>query len=486
MKSLKRTTLQYGVGTIVFTSCRMARDLLFARILGPAGYGVWAGLSIYRQYSGYSDLGATNGLGRMLPRLLEEGAEDDARSAMGMAWSSAMGSTLLFSVVLAIWMYLRERGSQPEVIFGAITIVALMFVDKQYMYVTILYRSMRRVGEIGVWIGMFGIVELVLGTILVSLFKIYGLYISLIVSSLIVVVGMSARQGISPIFRLDRRILSQLANISLVLMSYGLLSVAQHNVDRLAILAQFGAGVELGQYQIAAVIGLVVSQLPLIIMAPLAPEIYRFGKNDRLQLRQLLLLPAATGSVLAVLVASVLWLVLPLVFHRFLPEYILALPITRTLLLSEVLFSITLFFNHIVVALDRSRWNLIGAWGSVLFGFAVSKWALAQGMDLVTVAIIMCVVQALGLGVACSIALQGTRTPVVRFLLAVIGPLIYGAGILWGLGVFFGPAPYDLLTISVETLIGSLFLSPLMLVLLAYFEPTLRISQHIRHFLYAN
>ena len=59
-------TVQYGVGYAGSVGSRLIRDLALARILGPGAFGLWAALSVFRQYSAYSDLGFTNGLGRLL------------------------------------------------------------------------------------------------------------------------------------------------------------------------------------------------------------------------------------------------------------------------------------------------------------------------------------------------------------------------------------------------------------------------------------
>ncbi len=85
-KSTRNQTVQYGAGYGMFAAGRVLRDLAVARILGPSRFGMWGALLVYRQYSNYTDFGFTNGLGRVLPRLVQEGNPPDARRAMSAAW----------------------------------------------------------------------------------------------------------------------------------------------------------------------------------------------------------------------------------------------------------------------------------------------------------------------------------------------------------------------------------------------------------------
>src|SRR5450759_3970952 len=81
-QSTRSQTMQFGAGYVVFAAGRLLRDLAVARILGPSHFGMWGALVVYRQYSNYTDFGFTNGLGRVLPKLLKEGKKLEAQQAM--------------------------------------------------------------------------------------------------------------------------------------------------------------------------------------------------------------------------------------------------------------------------------------------------------------------------------------------------------------------------------------------------------------------
>src|SRR5229473_1686643 len=113
VQSTSHQAAQYGAGYVIFAAGRVLRDLAVARILGPSRFGMWGALLVYRQYSNYTDFGFTNGLGRVLPRLVEQGEASEARRAMGTGWLVAMAGTLLFALVMASKFLASFRSHSP-------------------------------------------------------------------------------------------------------------------------------------------------------------------------------------------------------------------------------------------------------------------------------------------------------------------------------------------------------------------------------------
>jgi O-antigen/teichoic acid export membrane protein len=140
----------------MFAAGRVLRDLAVARILGPSRFGMWGALLVYRQYSNYTDFGFTNGLGRVLPRLMQEEKPVDARRAMGTAWLVAMAGTLVFSLAITLKFLASFHSYSTVWLWGIATVTVLMFIDKHYMYSSVVFRSGDRVGESGLWMGLLG------------------------------------------------------------------------------------------------------------------------------------------------------------------------------------------------------------------------------------------------------------------------------------------------------------------------------------------
>jgi len=439
-QSTRTETARYGAGYVVFAAGRMLRDLAVARLVGPSVFGIWSMLLVYRQYSNYSDFGFTNGLGRVLPKLLHDGKTLEARRTMGTAWIVAMAGTLVFTLAI-VGKFLRTSRSYTTVaLWGVATVTALMLIDKHYMYSSVVFRSARKVGESGLWMGLLGVLELTLGVALTHRFELYGLYISVLVALLSAVACMYVRQPLRCLLRPDPASFRMLWMPSLTLMGLGLGSIAIHSVDRIVILWALGPRAELGQYQVAASISLVVSQLPYILLTVLTPKLYRFDGESSAQLRRYLLPLTAMVAIIGIVVGSLASLILPELMRWMLPQYHLAVGLASVLMLSEFWFAVTMVAENLMMALDRGLQSLLLRGSAIMGGMAASWWVLHHGASLFAVACCMCAAQAGGALTLGWMAARATKIPPARHGIVALVPMLYAIAILTGLFIAFPPS----------------------------------------------
>jgi Polysaccharide biosynthesis protein len=459
--STRSETMQYGAGYVVFVAGRLLRDLAVARILGPSRFGVWGALLVYRQYSNYTDFGFTNGLGRILPRLLEDGKESEARRAMGTGWIVAMAGTVVFALAIAARFLPSIHSYSTVTLWGAATVVALMFLDKHYMYSLVVFRSAHCVGESGIWMGLLGALELALGIALTRRFGLYGLYVSVLLALLSALACMYVRQPVRGVFMPSRASFWMLLIPSLTLMGLGLCNIAIHNVDRVVILWSRGAGTELGQYQLAATLSLVTSQLPYMLMTVLVPKVFRFGRESRAHLRPYFLLPTALVAVVSSAVGLIAYVVLPDMLRWLLPKYAAASSPAGILMLGEVCFAIAMVPETLIVALDRGLQSLLLRSFVIAGGTCGSWWALSHGYGLSAVAACMCAAQAGGAVAIGLLAAHAIKVPRHQYLAAAFAPVLYVLLTLAGVSALVPSGWSGLEGVLMRLLICGVTLAPL-------------------------
>jgi hypothetical protein len=313
-----------------------------------------------------------------------------------------------------------------------------MFLDKHYMYSTVVFRSTHRVAESGLWMGSLGALELALGIALTPRFGLYGLYVSVALALLTVVACMYARQPIrgvcgTNVFQKNRASFRTLLIPSLTLMGLGLGNIAIHNVDRVVILWTRGAGTELGQYQLAATLSLAVSQLPCILLTVLVPKLFRFGREHRAELRSYFLLPTAVIAILSIAVGSMGYLVLPALLGWLLPKYVLSAAPAGLLMLGEVCFAIAMVPETLIVALDRGLQSVLLRLFLIASGTSSGWWALHHGYGLSAVAGCMCAAHAGGALLLGLLAAHVLRVPCFHYLAAAFAPVLYVLAVLAGI-----------------------------------------------------
>jgi O-antigen/teichoic acid export membrane protein len=141
----ERTTAKVGVGVTkrslksVFASVAwlsassyltsvlaLVRGVLFARILGPQSYGVWAFLSMVQSLSLNADLGVMQVVSRDMPRMIGRGDEGGANS---LAWLTRFWTPLscgVAGIVLGgLWQFARWPAEGGWSVLAPLLIVAM-------------------------------------------------------------------------------------------------------------------------------------------------------------------------------------------------------------------------------------------------------------------------------------------------------------------------------------------------------------------------
>jgi O-antigen/teichoic acid export membrane protein len=289
--------------------------------------------------------------------------------------------------------------------------------------------------------GVTGRLELALGIWLTRRYGLYGLYVSVSLAQLSAVACMCVRQPLRGIFRPSLASFRTLLIPSLTLMGLGLGNIAIHNADRVVLLWARGAGAQLGEYQVAASISLVVSQLPYILLTVLVPKLFRFNSKSIAKLRPYFLLPTAVIAIAGVAVGTLCYVVLPALLGWLLPRYVLAVSLAGTLMLGEVCFAIAMVPETLLVALDRGFQSLLLRCVTVGGGTSASWWALSHGHGLTAVAGCMCAAQAGGALIVGLIAAHAIKISPLRYLAAAFVPVLYALAALVGV---FAIMPADL------------------------------------------
>ena len=312
--------------------------------------------------------------------------------------------------------------------FAIIVVVGLTFLDKQYMYSSVIFRSVARVGESGLWMGCLGFLELALGALLARRFGLNGLLLSVLAALLLTNAGMSVRQPLRGICAVDRTAFRELISPSLILMGLGLGTIAIHNVDRVVVLWKNGTGSDLGQYQLAATLSLIVSQLPYIMMTVASPRLFRFDRATCGELRRYFLPLTAVAATSAAGIALLAVIVLPDFLSWYLPNYRGAAGIARVLMAAEACFALAMVADGVLVAAGRGAISLVLRGLTIVAATVGSYWMLSSGRGLTGVAWTMMASQAAGGLLLGTIAARSIGAPTLRYWGVATVPAVFAGG----------------------------------------------------------
>ncbi len=123
-----RTLLRDSIGVVLATyvarAVMLARGLVAAVVLGPAGFGAWNALSLVLDYGTYASAGALQGLELRLPVAEGLGDRERARRMLASAWAVILSAFTLYAA--AIGLALATGTVQSTVMGGAGPAVVLL------------------------------------------------------------------------------------------------------------------------------------------------------------------------------------------------------------------------------------------------------------------------------------------------------------------------------------------------------------------------
>jgi O-antigen/teichoic acid export membrane protein len=135
----------YATANIISQVAAIVRGFVVARVLGPASFGIWNGLSIFMAYSGYTNLGLFVGMTREYCYFVGKNDRPKARVVRDTAFTFGTASALLVSLVIVMAAILvRQRYARP-VIVGAMMMATIMLLDRVFQYHIALFRVERRI-----------------------------------------------------------------------------------------------------------------------------------------------------------------------------------------------------------------------------------------------------------------------------------------------------------------------------------------------------
>ena len=105
-------SLRFALSQYLSRAVILARGLVAAAALGPAGFGAWNALVLILDYGSYASLGALYGLDLELPPAVASRDEPRAGHALRGAWGLTLAGGALFAVVVVAYLSAGTPGAK--------------------------------------------------------------------------------------------------------------------------------------------------------------------------------------------------------------------------------------------------------------------------------------------------------------------------------------------------------------------------------------
>lgn len=329
------------------------RNLLIAKFLSPADYGVWVLITLVLTYGDQIHLGLRHFGDKAIP--YQRGRGEATGPLANEIYSGILFfsfSAMLLLIVFAGFARGPDAATRAGLLFAGIIIIADQ-VNRFYYMIMRAHNEFMQASKIESFYELWRTLFLIGGVVM---FKFQGALAGLALSSLLMAIYFSWRHRASYRFNWPGHKLWDLLQRSWPLFINGLLFILLSNLDRLAAASALPSH-ELGLYGLVALLAAIAfnaAQAVGVVVYPRFSE--QFGRHGKAQELEFFFTHVlrATSYLVPPLVAGV-FLSAPFIITGFLPAYREAIPAIFLLMPGAYFFALVQLPASFLMATDHNR-----------------------------------------------------------------------------------------------------------------------------------
>jgi O-antigen/teichoic acid export membrane protein len=368
----------------------LVKGFIVARVLGPTGNGLWQHFVIISEYAQYSQLGALQGLNKVLGHRIGRGDEVSSAAARDTGTGAVMGSAILLWLALCAWVALRWEYMDPADRWG-LPLLGLVVVFEQASFLTMtVLRAHSRIGVISAAETVFALSNLIVSVALMLRWGAAGLLVGWLASRAATTWWMVRRGGYGFRPALVPAELRALLWVGTPIYLFQLTRVGIRNIDRVLVDSVLDRSM-LGIYGLAVTIASLVRYVADAIGFVVYPLFLRsYGETgDARAARSLLTRPTELLALLVPIALGASYLLLHLPVLWLLPEFIASIEIYRLLTLSMAFQCLAVLPGFYLMAIDRQNGLVPLGLAAIGFDYFGGRWMIEAGWGLPGVALTM-------------------------------------------------------------------------------------------------
>ena len=367
-RGLVAESSRFALSQYLSRAMLLARGLVAAAALGPAGFGAWNALVLILDYGSYASLGALYGLDLELPPAVVSGDASRATRAMRGAWGLALAGGAAFAVAVVAylaagtWLAVTGWGWGPPLLM-----LAAVFVQLTFHYHASVLRARGDFAAVSAAVTLQASIGGVVGLLAVWRAGVWGLLWGWLIGGIAALVRLARSPDRPPLEPASPASGLPLARAGFPLFAYFALSLVLRSLDRIA-LVRFGGNESLGRYSIGLIAAGLVLYPPEALATVLFPRLAAAAEGARDPARtrdELVRAQRALALLLPPAVALGAFWAGPII-TVLLPRFTPGVPALRILALGALLLAMATLPGYALLGLKRGMRMLPWAAGAVL------------------------------------------------------------------------------------------------------------------------
>ncbi|MBI4707945.1 MAG: oligosaccharide flippase family protein [Candidatus Omnitrophica bacterium] len=408
-----------GIG--FFTSIAMRR------FLGPFYIGIWSLLKITMDYSTYLLLGVNEGLGYKIPALMGQNKSEEEERIKDAGFSFVFIISLVTSIILLISAFVLRKNYPIEVIIGIIVLSLYILLDRICGFYMLLLRARKNFSMLSKAIIFDAATNLILIFLFVRNFKIYGLYIAVMVLSVLNTVFIHVQAKYKVNFVLNFKGLGNILKVGFPITAMGFLDWILASADRIMIAKMIGV-TYVGFYSVSIMTKSYISQLSSFGTVIYPHLIEDFSKKENINdIKKYAIVPPKVNAYTLPLLLGIIFFSAPVLIKLVLPKF------SPGILAIQILL-IDMFFRacypqaiHFIVALKKQARILPIMGVAIILSVVGNYLMIKKGYGIYGVAATTSTVSFFSFVAIQTYALKHFARPkeIVLFFVEILAPFVY-------------------------------------------------------------
>ncbi|MFC1808218.1 lipopolysaccharide biosynthesis protein [Candidatus Omnitrophota bacterium] len=429
--------------TLKFSSSRYFSQFLgfftatfMRRFLGPYSMGVWSILRVVLDYARYTHLGVLNALPYKIPYFIGRGELDESEVMKDITFSFLAVSSLLSGIAIAAFAILRKSSLSSDIFMGLLVVSALIIVQRIYNLYVMLLRAHKNFGVLSKAIAFDAVINLLLVLIIVRRFNLNGLFFVVLLMPVLNTIYIHINAKYSFKFRFNKAKLGSYIKFGLPLFIQTFMVMILANIDRIFIARMLGLR-QLGYYSIAIMArsyNIGIANNFSIVLIPHFME--GFGKNqDIKKVAKYVTVPTLGMAYFMILMLGMVFIAAPPFVTYILPRFTPGIMAMKIFLITTFFGAISPNSENCIVALGKQVRLIPIALVALVVNIILNYVFIKTGYGINGVAVATAIAAFISFIMILIYAMTQfeTATGIIKFILKILIPLIYGAGILIGL-----------------------------------------------------
>lgn len=475
-KSIIKATFELTFARYCSQAIGFFTSIGMRRFLGPFYTGVWSIFKIISDYSSYLSMGVTEGAGYEIPFNLGQDNRVKAERVKDLAFSFIFLSSLAASLILLVSAIVLRHRYPAEVVAGLFILSVYIILDRLCGYYMLLLRARNNFNALSKSIIFDAAINLILVLLLVRNYKIYGLYLAIMVISVLNIIFMHMLVRYKINFSLNFSGLPALIKVGFPITVIGFLDGILVSIDRIMITKMIGV-IFVGYYSISIMAKNYIAKLSSFGTV-LYPYILKdYGKRQDMEdIKKYAIIPPKVNAYILPLLLGLIFFIAPVLIKLVLPKFIPGILAIQILLIDMFFRSCSPQAAHFLVVIKQYRKIVITMAICIVLSTVGDYILIKKGFGIYGVAWVTSVSSLIYFLLLQIFSLRYFMKlkAITLFILEIIAPFIYSLAIIFLLEFYV-----KVYSAYAEVIIKSVLFIGAMLPLLVYINRKTNVIHHV-------